>query len=185
MQPVHVQQCLPSGTPTGFDDRTQGKRSATLISPSALVAGPPSPLTEPILDELLSIAHSGYRTASSEARRRGRIPRRPLNLRVCRIVWQGAGLTSPAWRTARLNAFRRTLGPDRCSGRPPPRPVTVPVLADADDEPDEVFLVELSPPLSAGEHPPSGWQGQGLEGAHQESNRQAKPALQVLGNPAL
>jgi len=39
------------------------------ISPSALVAGPPSLLTEPILGELLSIAHSGYTTAPSEARR--------------------------------------------------------------------------------------------------------------------
>ncbi len=47
------------------------------ISPSALVAGPPSPLTEPMLVDLLSIAHSGYPTAPSEARRRGRIPRGP------------------------------------------------------------------------------------------------------------
>ncbi|MCP4657271.1 MAG: hypothetical protein GY856_17820, partial [bacterium] len=30
-------------------------------------------------------------------------------------------------------------------------PVAVPVLSDADDEPDETFLVELLPPLSAGE----------------------------------
>ena len=45
-------------------------------------AGPPSPIAEPILGELLSIAHSGYTTAPSEARRRGRMTRRRLNVRV-------------------------------------------------------------------------------------------------------
>jgi len=40
------------------------------ISPSSLVGGPPSPITELILVELLSMAIPGYRTAPSEARRR-------------------------------------------------------------------------------------------------------------------
>ncbi len=81
------------------------------ISPSALVAGPPSPLSEPILVELLAIAHPGYTTAPSEARRRGRpnsgrsrspapsqrvcvAPRRPRPAHPTR--WQHLMLGAPA-----------------------------------------------------------------------------------------
>ncbi len=68
---------LDFGTASGGSWREYAAWSRR-ISPSALVAGQRSRHTEPILRDLLFIAHSWYWTAPSEARRRGRIPRRSL-----------------------------------------------------------------------------------------------------------